>query len=84
VGREQRKSPRKAVSTEAFIYTIDGWPVGSCGMLDASATGARLLLEADDAPADFILALSRDGKLRRRCHLVWQKDDQIGVSFQDA
>jgi hypothetical protein len=82
MGAEKRKAPRRAMSAEAFIYTTDGWPIGPCRMLDASATGARLLLQTEETPADFLLTLSRDGKLRRMCHVVWQKDDQVGVCFQ--
>jgi hypothetical protein len=81
MGVEKRKSPRRRTSMDGFIYTTDGWPVGPCKMIDASATGARLLLQTQEAPADFVLTLSRDGKLRRTCHLVWHKDDQIGVKF---
>ena len=54
-------------------------------MRDMSATGARMAdLPQDEIPKDFLLSLSRDGKVRRKCKVVWRKDDQIGVLFSTA
>ena len=33
------------------------------------------------APDDFILLLSRNANVRRKCETVWQSDTAIGVRF---
>jgi hypothetical protein len=50
--------------------------------MDASASGAKIkLLASEELPVEFVLALSRDGKVRRKCQLVWQEGDMVGIRF---
>jgi hypothetical protein len=73
------------VSVPVYLYTTDGWPLGECRTLDISAGGARLdSLPADELPKQFLLCLSRDGKVRRNCRVMWRTDKQIGVHFYSA
>ena len=82
MSKDNRRAPRKLVNTFAFIYTVDGWPIGECKTVDMSSTGAKLVWTSpDDVPAEFLLSLSRDGKVRRRCHVKWRAADKIGVRF---
>jgi hypothetical protein len=79
---EQRRKTRKPISAVAFIYTLEGRPIGECGTLDISETGAKLKWAAEgELPPEFLLSLSRNGKVRRRCHLKWREPDKIGVRF---
>jgi hypothetical protein len=32
-------------------------------------------------PAELVLSLAKDGKVRRHCELVWRKDNEVGVRF---
>jgi len=83
MGREKRKSGRRPMNMVAYLYSSDGWPLGECKLLDVSNSGAKLALSMSEAlPAELIVSLSRNGKVRRQCQLVWQKDDQIGVRFR--
>jgi hypothetical protein len=51
-------------------------------MLDVSDAGARLQLDGIDAlPDEFILVLSRDGRLNRKCRIMWRRDGMVGVRF---
>jgi len=51
-------------------------------MLDLSDAGARLKVDPGTAlPAQFILVMSRDGRLNRRCRTVWRNEDMLGVQF---
>lgn len=51
-------------------------------MIDVSATGAKLLSKVSSAvPQEFHLILSRDGRLRRQCQVVWRSETAIGVRF---
>jgi hypothetical protein len=78
----QRKHPRKSINTLGYLYTNEGWPIGECVVRDISAGGAKFVHKiTDELPAQLILALSKDGHVRRSCELVWRKDDQAGVRF---
>jgi PilZ domain-containing protein len=78
----KRKTPRRLVSVAAFLYTVDGWPLGECQMRDISKGGARLrLTTAEDIPADILLSFSRAGTVRRECTVAWREGDSIGVRF---
>ena len=62
------------------------WQV-PCTMIDVSAQGAKLHL---DAPVDgialklFILKLAQFGPAQRNCELIWQRGEFIGVRFLPA
>ena len=78
----QRKAPRQASNAVAFLYSMEGWPLGECQMRDVSAMGARLVHKLDDeVPKQLLLAFSRNGAVRRLCHVVWKKDNEMGVRF---
>jgi PilZ domain len=82
VSENNRKKQRKPVSMAGFIYTIDGWPISECKMLDISEGGAKLSLSSSETvPDEFLLSLSRNGNVRRRCHLRWRKEGVFGVRF---
>jgi hypothetical protein len=82
MSRIQRKQPRKPTNAKGYLYTIDGWPLGECDMKDISGSGAKLVHGLDeDLPTQFLLSLSRNGVVRRRCRVVWQNEKQVGVRF---
>jgi hypothetical protein len=77
-----RKAPRRTVGVVAYLYTTEGWPIGECRMRDVSAGGARFVHAiADELPGELLLSLSKDGRVRRHCELVWRKDNEVGVRF---
>jgi len=66
----------------AYLYTHDGWPLGECTVRDVSATGAQLVAATnEELPKTLLLSLSRDGRVRRYCQVVWRTDNRIGVHF---
>jgi len=77
-----RKSPRRNVFQTGKVYTPDGMPLVECILRDISATGAKLELREDmSLPKSFMLALTRDGSVRRPCETVWQLSIVAGVRF---
>jgi PilZ domain len=51
-------------------------------MLDVSSGGAKLQLQAPiEVPDDFILVLSKNGQVCRRCKIAWRSETEIGVQF---
>ena len=82
---EQRKSPRKPLHANGFIYAADGRPIGACQVEDVSVGGAKLIHAiGTELPAHFVLSLSRNGQVRRRCEVAWRAKDHIGVRFVAA
>jgi hypothetical protein len=82
MSRDNRRKPRKSLKAAAFIYTIDGRPISACSMLDVSESGAKIISSTpEDLPPEFLLSLSRDGRVRRRCQLKWRDGSKIGVQF---
>jgi hypothetical protein len=79
---ESRRTPRRPVVQGAWIFLGGGAPSIPCMMMDLSDAGARLKVEATTVlPAQFILVMSRDGRLNRRCCTVWRDDEMVGVKF---
>jgi hypothetical protein len=69
----------------AWVAVGDSSPAKGCMVADVSETGARLELDSPgDLPKEFWLLLSRDGKVRRRCEVVWQSGDQVGARYTMA
>ena len=68
------------------IVGADGKWECPCTMVDISEAGARLRL-AIQVPgldlSEFTLLLSKTGEARRKCAMVWQDGDYIGVRFLD-
>jgi len=80
-----RKAPRRRVKVVAYLYSRDGWPIGECEMRDVSSGGAKITMKnLDELPNAFLLSLSRNGLVRRHCHLVWRSGDAAGVQFSAA
>ena len=78
----KRKNARRLIQAVGYIYTIDGWPIGECTTLDMSDTGAKFVwTSSEELPREFLLSMSRDGKVRRHCILKWRENDKIGVQF---
>jgi hypothetical protein len=79
---EHRKSTRRFVRNGARIVGTDGSALGSCVMIDISGTGARLKTDTSKVlPDEFILLLSHDGRLHRRCTVAWRSATDVGVRF---
>ena len=64
--KKTQSSSTQFVRKGAMLVGVDGAAVGACAMLDVSATGTRLELSAPyTLPEQFVLVLSKDGRLRR-------------------
>jgi len=79
---ELRKKPRRQFHYNASILIDATSPPCPCAILDISATGARLALDAEcELPQRFILLLTRSGEARRHCRQVWRTGLTVGVEF---
>jgi hypothetical protein len=79
---ENRAAKRRQVLHGAKMARADGVALGSCRMLDISASGARLQVEEPKKlPDHFLLVLSHTGRLYRECAVVWRSEKFVGVEF---
>ena len=81
-GREARRSKRTPKRHAAWISLNSTSAHIPCVLWDISDGGARLAAPRSNAlPAAFNLILSKDGRSRRLCRVVWRTEAQVGVQF---
>jgi hypothetical protein len=82
---KQRQSPRQRENRRAWVDANNGSRLLDCTLWDISGAGVRFTIETPSrVPFDFFLVLSKDGKDRRRCRVIWRSDDQVGACFLPA
>jgi hypothetical protein len=83
---DKRKGRRQPLTQRAEIARLEnGDRLADCVILDISDTGARLgLLATEGIPEEFVLILSKAGKVLRRCRVVRSTATELGVSFITA
>ena len=82
---KQRQSPRQRENRAAWIEVNNGAAPMDCIFWDVSEAGVRITIDTPrSVPQEFFLVLSRDGKVRRRCRVVWRSNEQVGACFLSA
>jgi hypothetical protein len=85
MNNDKRKSLRRTLRQPAMMLNVNGSMLGLCDMLDVSATGAKLMpRESIDVPDEFILQLTRNRNVMRRCKVAWRAASAVGVRFTRA
>jgi hypothetical protein len=74
------------VNQPVLMMGDGGTMIAPCTMVDVSAGGARLRLDAEvPVPNEFNLMLSKfNAGLMRRCLIAWRDERQMGVRFLNA
>jgi len=79
---ELRKKPRRQFQYTARIVADAATPPRPCAISDISDSGARIVLNSQaDLPEQFILLLTKEGRARRKCRVVWRSGSIVGVEF---
>jgi hypothetical protein len=78
MSNERRASPRRLSYAPALLFAGAGAPLGICVAKDISKTGAELVCAAAKVPADLLVTMGMD---RRRCRVMWRRDNEMGVRF---
>lgn len=81
-GEEDERSGRRIVTnTPAWLEGREGELV-CCTLENIGHSGAQLCVSPDMAyPSRFTIRLTRDGKVKRVCRLIWHNHDRMGVRF---
>jgi hypothetical protein len=81
---QKRRAKRQPVMVDGMVYAISGVRIAPCRLRNVSETGAQIELQRETVlPASFLLTLSVNGQVQRRCSLVWQFSTVAGVKFTD-
>jgi hypothetical protein len=79
--REKMRPVRKNFQQEAWIGIGSGFATRKCRIVNASDTGAKLLLDDLDFLVDrFKLKLTRTSQ-GRTCKVAWQRGREVGAEF---
>ncbi len=79
---EKRKKVRKPFERRAWIDFGDGKPAFGCVLGNLSDTGAKIIIPSGkELPEEFVLRLSADGRVARRCRIAWKSGGEAGVAF---
>ena len=82
---KQRQAPRQRENRPVWIDTGNGAALQKCVLWDISEAGVRITIDTPaSVPYEFFLVLSKDGKVRRRCRVIWRSDEQVGACFLSA
>jgi hypothetical protein len=81
ISEEGRQGRRIQASVPAWLEPQPG-NLFPCTVENIGHGGDQLVVNPDIAyPSRFMIRLTADGKVRRACRIVWQKNDRIGVRF---
>lgn len=79
---QNRRHKRRSFEAVARITAQDGSRPMVCAISDISQGGACLRVERPDlVPDEFLLWLSGNGAVRRRCRAAWRSYDRVGACF---
>jgi hypothetical protein len=79
--QHERAAPRRRILKAGQI--LFGPSAIDCVVRNISATGACIVVNSPLwYPDSFILAVTSDSA-SRRCHIVWRRDGQVGLAFDD-
>ena len=79
---DQRRSQREYVQFPAWIDICNGAQPLDCTVLDVSEDGARIEgLFPARLPEKLFLVLNKQGTRRRRCRMVWRRNQEIGLAY---
>ena len=74
--------PNRQFFSHAAIIKI-GEETYECTVSEMSMAGATLIFKTSvELPEQFVLQLRRDGRVTRKCSLVWYDGFKAGVLFQ--
>lgn len=82
IGFNTRRHKRKTFDAVACITASDGSAPIRCEIADISDGGARLrVARPETVPNLFVLWLSTNGSVRRKCRAQWRSRDELGAKF---
>jgi PilZ domain len=83
--KPQRRAKRVPINHDGMAYNTGGKQIAPCRVRNISVSGAQLEFSREpELPKTFLLSLSPNGEVVRRCNIVWQYSTVVGVRFEDG
>ena len=81
--QNKRKEPRLPMRRHAELITAPQKQPVRCVIWDISNSGARLAVARPlmTLPPRFLLQMDKDGRVQRKCEVVWTDAGFVGVKF---
>ena len=81
--QNKRRDRRQPMRRHAAVVTGAREPPLRCVVWDISNSGARLAVARPimTLPPRFVLQLDKDGRVQRKCEVVWTDASFVGVKF---
>lgn len=80
--KNRRKINRRPMDAAGWVRLNSSFAVRTCKVVDASNTGARIVLDRSDGLTDeFTLMTSRRDGSGRRAKVKWRRGLQVGAEF---
>lgn len=81
--RDSRKAKRRVINYRAWMLLDARRQPVECRIADMSDTGARVAIPSSikALPQGLMLWLDKNGKVQRKCEIVWRKTGYVGVRF---
>ena len=81
---ERRSERRRRVFLRAKIYRQDGTEITECAIMDASASGCKIITEMiDEIPDEIVITFCALGETFAG-RLVWRNSDMAGIEFVNS
>jgi hypothetical protein len=82
MSKDRRKHPRRDVNYACWVGGPDAPQLIQGKILNISEGGAKVVCgRLNEIPDDLHLYMTLDGKVARRCKVVWRSDDALGLMF---
>jgi hypothetical protein len=82
MSKDRRKHPRRDVNYACWVGGPNAPQLVQGKILNISEGGAKVVCgQQSDIPDDLDLYMTLDGKVGRRCKVVWRSDDALGLMF---
>lgn len=78
---DRRKHVRRYVDYHCWLAAAGASPSVKGQVRNISKGGAKVVCPHSDVPDIVDLHMTQDGKVARRCKVVWRSEDAIGLMF---
>ncbi|HYI87068.1 MAG TPA: PilZ domain-containing protein [Burkholderiales bacterium] len=81
MSRDRRKYVRHEVDYSCWLRPANAAQLMKAHVRNISEGGAKVACPPDAIPDTVEMLMTQDGKVGRRCKVVWRSDDAVGLMF---
>jgi len=78
---ERRLQPRAMLHLPGMVLRGDGLPPITCTVVDMSQSGASINAPNIALPDEFVVSLTTNASVLRKCKVIWREGFMVGVQF---